>query len=139
MKKYELLEGITADVGIKATADTFPELLEMCAQAMFEIMYKTDNVDMIEEKTVEIDVRNNNEETLHAFLGELLFIFQTEYIIFKDFKVQIQNGKVTCVAKGEKAKEGKHEYNIEIKAVTYHELKVEKTDRGYTATVIFDI
>ncbi|MBM4079612.1 MAG: archease, partial [Planctomycetes bacterium] len=41
--------------------------------------------------------------------------------------------------KGEKFAPARHEVVHAIKAVTYHQLKVHKTRRGWATTIIFDV
>ncbi len=40
---------------------------------------------------------------------------------------------------GEKIDSGKHDLVVDVKAVTLHRFRVEKTQRGWEAVVILDI
>ena len=40
---------------------------------------------------------------------------------------------------GEEFDQERHGLKVEVKTPTYHEYRIEETDKGYTATVIFDV
>jgi SHS2 domain-containing protein len=75
------------------------------------------------------------ESLLVAFLSELLYYQEQENLMFDrfDLKVAAQWLKVEMegapIASAEKA----------IKAVTYHNLKIDKTPRGLETTIVFDV
>ncbi len=132
---YELIDH-TADVGIKVNAKTLEDLFIDSAKAMFEIIgHSNTGVDQKVEITLKSDVL---EDLLHDWLSELLYIYETDNIAFSKFKFRNFNEtflKVTAhgeVIEPENAK-------TEIKAVTYHNLKVKKNKKGYSVEIIFDI
>jgi SHS2 domain-containing protein len=53
--------------------------------------------------------------------------------------VNINATSLTAVAHGEKIDPQRHEINFEIKAITWHGLKVVQTPDGWMAEVIVDI
>ena len=136
MKKFELIEH-TADVGIKAFGETLSESFENAAKGMFEIISDS-NINEVGEHHIEIKSQNI-EQLLVDFLSELLYIHTVEYIMFNRCEVEINKGEFSLNANvfGENFDEKKHEIT-EIKAVTYHMLKVEKKDL-WTVQVLFDI
>ncbi len=75
------------------------------------------------------------ESLLVAFLSELVYYQEQENLIFDvfDLKVTEQSLKVQMegapIASVEKA----------IKAVTYHNLNIEKTSEGFETTIVFDV
>jgi SHS2 domain-containing protein len=75
------------------------------------------------------------ESLLVAFLSELLYYQEQEGLAFEafDLRVASQWPKVEMegaqIASSEKA----------IKAVTYHNLKIERTNRGLETTIVFDV
>jgi SHS2 domain-containing protein len=77
---------------------------------------------------------------LVRFLSELLYQYETERLLFKDFKVQlISDTHLEAVARGEKLDLSRHTVLTEIKSATYHLLKVEEEPGGWVAEVIFDL
>jgi SHS2 domain-containing protein len=138
MVQYKLLDH-TADIGIIAFGRDLPEAFGNAAYAMFDILTDMDRV----EETGEFNLRvsaSNTEELLVAWLDELLYRYETERLICKRFVIDdIDDISLSATVFGEKVDPARHEIKLEIKSVTYHQLKVEKTDDGWTAQVIFDV
>src|ERR1044071_1421224 len=75
------------------------------------------------------------ESLLIAFLSELLYLQEQKDLTFDKFDLRVAGQwlKVemegTQIASSEKA----------IKAVTYHNLRIEKTNKGFEVTIVFDV
>lgn len=75
------------------------------------------------------------ESLLVAFLSELVYCQEQENITFDTFDVKIEEQRLSVEMEGgqivsmEKA----------IKAVTYHNLKIERTGDGFETTIVFDV
>jgi SHS2 domain-containing protein len=77
---------------------------------------------------------------LIAWLNELIFLFDTEYLIFREFEIEdLTETYLEGRASGEPYDAQRHDLGSAIKAVTWHEAAVEQTDEGYKARIIFDI
>ena len=77
---------------------------------------------------------------LVAWLNELLYLYEVEGLLFCDFAlVEIDEVRVTGVARGEGFDKGRHPIKTEIKAVTYHQLEIKEHDGRWQAQMIFDI
>jgi SHS2 domain-containing protein len=79
------------------------------------------------------------DELFFDWLTEILYVFESEHLLLTEFEVSIDNTGLKAVARGEPVDESRHRLEHEIKAVTYHGLKVEQTADGYLAEVIVDI
>ncbi len=79
------------------------------------------------------------EELLHDWLTELLFTFHVQRRVLGKFDVHICPTELTAVAMGEKIDPVRHEINVEIKAITWHGLKIVQCPDGWMAEVIVDI
>lgn len=70
-----------------------------------------------------------------AFLSELVYYQEQENLAFDVFQLEVKGTKLKVemegapVAASEKA----------IKAVTYHNLKFQKTNEGFETTIVFDV
>jgi len=138
MKRYELLDH-TADIGIIAYGVELPETFGNAAYAMFDILTDIDKVEETDRFDLQVSA-NDIEELLITWLDELLFLYETERVVFKSFAIEeIDEKSLRAVAFGEKLDLLRHEVKLEIKSVTYHQLKVEKTNDGWKAQVIFDV
>jgi len=127
----------TADVGIVAYGADMAQALANAARAMFSLITELDDVD--ETRHRDITVSAPDEEGLVVgWLNELIYLFDTENILFKRFDVSLNKTQLKARGYGEKVDSQKHRLKIGIKAATYHMLKVEKGD-GYRLQVLFDI
>ncbi|MGB9927089.1 MAG: archease [Methanosarcina sp.] len=141
-KKYEYLEH-TADAKFLAYGKTLEEVFENAALAMFNVMIDTEKVS--KEMASEIILDSPDLESLLIdWLSELLYLFEVEEVIFKDFEVEeIKQDKdgysLKAWASGEKFYPESHPFETEIKAVTYNQLKVEETSEGWEAQVVVDL
>jgi len=138
MERYEIIPH-TADIGIKAYGKNLPELFKNAAYGMFEIIADLDGLKGSIKEPIEIKA-DNREELLVAWLGELLYHFYTKQIIFFDFDIEeIGDTALKAKAIGRHVGENRNRLKTEIKAVTYHELKVEQKEGNFVSTVIFDV
>lgn len=134
-KRYEMIDH-TADVMVRCTGNTLEECFENAAYAMFDQIIDAGTIEHSLETTIET-TGDDNESRLYAFLSELLFIMDSESVVFNDFRVTFDRDSVKCIAKGEPLSLIKHHAKSEIKAVTYHMLSVDPETPSLT--VIFDV
>lgn len=138
-KKYEFFDH-TADIGIKAYGRDLNEAFENAALAVFEVMTDTSKVEPKESREIEIDGMDL-ENLLYRWIESLLVYHDSELLLFGKFKVKIdlENLRLNAIAWGEKFNPDKHERRTVVKAVTYHEMSVVKTNNGYELTFVVDI
>jgi SHS2 domain-containing protein len=136
MKQYELIEH-TADVGVKAYGKTVAEAFEHAAEAMFDIITDESTIDSIGEYDILLEAPDL-EQLLVDWLSKLLFLNDAEDLVFGKFKVTITGNRLSAHVFGEKYNTKKHKMGVEIKAVTYHMVKVNEKDPIF-AQVLFDI
>ena len=129
----------TADVGLRVQAADSTELFREAARGFGTLL--VDNLeDVIPGETVTFTVRGTElDYLLFDWLHELLFTFETRHLVFSHFDVELDAEGLHATARGEELDFARHRVNHEVKAVTYHGLTVERTDRGWVAEVIFDI
>ncbi len=137
-RHYEVFEH-TADIGIHAFGHTLPELFIHAAQGMESLMVAPEQVH--ESVTREIAVEGHDVVSLMiAWLNELVFLFDTEYLLFRTFEIgAFTETSLLGNASGELYDAQRHDLSSAIKAVTWHEASVERTNEGYKARIIFDI
>jgi SHS2 domain-containing protein len=137
---YEFLEH-TADLKIKATGKTFSEALTEAAKALTEATAGKSRIEPKVEKQYAIIVKHP-ETLVHDFLSQLIYLFSTEHMLFCEFDLNLKESlgyKLIAKLKGEPYDPKKHKLVKEVKAVTYHELKVVGDDKnGWTLEVICD-
>jgi SHS2 domain-containing protein len=137
VKNYELIEH-TADIGIKLKGKDLRGLFKNVALAMFDIIAEKKTGENKKQK-IKIKQRADNlEELFINWLNELLSLSATKELIFSDFQVnKINERELQATGIGEDIKS--YKVNTEVKAATYHQLKIAKTASGWQAEVIFDV
>lgn len=136
-KDFEILDH-TADVGIIAYGADLKQAFANAARGLFSLIAELDDVEEVTYRDMELTA-SDEESLLVAWLNELVYRFGTEGIIFKRFDIiQLDNTHLKARAYGEKVDSSRHELKTEVKAATYHMLKVEKND-GFRVQVLFDI
>ncbi|MDT7872277.1 archease [Sulfolobus sp. SCGC AB-777_G06] len=138
-KKYEFFDH-TADIGIKAYGRDLNEAFENAALAVFEVITDTSKVEPKESREIEIDGMDL-ENLLYRWIESLLVYYDSELFLFGKFKVKIdlENLRLNAIAWGEKFNPDKHERRTVVKAMTYHEMSIVKTNNGYELTFVVDI
>jgi len=145
MKTYEIINH-TADIGIRVYGKNLEVLFLNAARAMFEIILEIVKKKPIfgkteHEKFLLNKQGNNVEEVFVSWLSELLYLFSTEGLIMDKADIlKLDSSCIHAEVSGIIFSQEFYRIKTEIKAVTYHELVVRKTDRGgYEAQVIFDV
>jgi len=60
-------------------------------------------------------------------------------VLLSEFEVQVGQDGLRATARGEPFDPSRHELDMEVKAITYHGLKVEREADGWLAEVIVDL
>lgn len=138
VKNYEIIEH-TADIGIRVKGKDLANLFKNAAQAIFEISTeKLPTKDKEKHKIFVAQKAASLEELFINWLNEVLSLSAVEGLVFEDLQItKIDEFSVEAIALGSDI--SNYKVNTEIKAATYHQLKVEKTTSGWLAEVIFDV
>lgn len=129
----------TGDLGVEVEAPDFPGLLRRASWALSDTLVDASTVRA--ERTLHWTVEAESEEgLLVAQLQEILFRMDAEGMVFGDFEIERSGERsLSCIARGEPLDRGRHGFKTEIKAVTYHGLKIEDRGGKKTARIIFDV
>ncbi len=133
--RFEQIEH-TADVGIRAFGKTASALFESAAAGMFSLVADVGRVQPVGEVVVRL-AADDLPGLLVAWLSELLFLHETQHLLFSRFQVRVRGTKLHARVWGEAIDKRRHGLKLAIKAVTYHRLSVN-TEKG-VAEVIFDV
>ena len=138
MGGFEILEH-TADVGVRATGDTLAEALSWVAKGMFSVIADMDSVEP--RKALEVSVPSTDADTLVVdWLNELLYRYEAEGFLLKEFDVTVDEGGKSLVGKcvGEAVDPERHVMLTAVKAATYHDLQVSHNAQ-WEIQVILDV
>ncbi len=135
---YRLLEH-TADMGIEAWADTLDALFIGAARGLQEVLFG--QADLMEgQQSLQVQLQaGNEEELLVAWLGEILFLVEQRGFcpaLFHIEEIGPHSLKGSVV--------GRYQQQDcrplrEVKAVTYHLLRVFHQQSGWQARVYLDL
>jgi protein archease len=141
---YKYLEDIgTADIAFEATGHDLPELFIAAADATMNVMIE--NMDAIKPReTRRIQLENDKiDMLLFDFLQELIYFKDAERLLLRIGEAEIDEKEgaysLQAIAAGEPLDPARHQQRADVKAVTLHDFRVEKTDGGWNATAILDI
>jgi SHS2 domain-containing protein len=135
---FEILEH-SADIGFRARGRTIAELFENAAAAMLSIACELTNISPVREYPFEAS-GSDIESLLVNWLNELLYWTDGKQIAIARVRVKtIDSQHVVAVGMGEPRDPARHRMRIIVKAVTYHQLKVEQAADGWSAEVYLDI
>ncbi len=137
MKRFEVIEH-TADIGIRAYGNTLEEAFENAALGMFSLIADLSTVE--EKESLRIEVEGEDRESLLVeWLNELIYVLETSRLLLKRFKVEsLGETHLTAIGFGEPLNIQKHHLGEQIKATTYHMLKIQH-NQYWQAQVIFDV
>ena len=134
---FEIIDH-TADVAIAAYGADLKKAFSNAALGMFSII--TD-LDIVNEKVIrDVEVTSEDmKDLLVSWLNELLFVCEVDKILFKRFDIsELSDTRMLAKCYGEKINLKRHKIKAEIKAATYHMLKIEEGN-GVRVQVLFDI
>lgn len=123
-----------ADWALQVWAPQMSSLLEQAARGMLTLAGVKVADGPVSEGEMEITFFDR-EQLLVKFLSEVLFFIEQENLAFTEYHISLDQDRLKARLRGypvcslEKA----------IKAVTYHNLQVRQTERGYEAYIVFDV
>jgi SHS2 domain-containing protein len=129
----------TADLGLRIRAADLDALFVEAAQALFETI--VDDLATVQPlQRLELELQGDDREyLLFDWLNELLFRWDSEHLLLSRFEVKVDEAGLKGSAWGEPLDRARHTLGHEVKAITYHDLRVERSGAGWLAEVIVDI
>jgi SHS2 domain-containing protein len=135
---YETFEH-TADLGLRIRAPDLDTLFVEAAQALFTAI--CEDLGTVQPlQRIDLSLSGEDREyLLFDWLKELLYRFDTEHLLFSRFEAHVSATGQSGSAWGEPLDRARHHLDHEVKAITYHGLRVGPADGGWLAEVIVDI
>lgn len=133
----------TADLGIRVQAASLNELYADAARALTAALVENpEAIHPLCEREVHLRA-SRLDDLLYDWLAELLYLFDAQRLVFANFVVEIDhadNYTLKAKATGEPLDRNRHILHLEVKAITYHRLRVEQRSDGlWEAEVIVDL
>ena len=124
----------TADWELEVWAPDLPALLVEAATGMYRLMGVVLAEGPRTRRRLELDAADR-EALVVEFLGELLYLGESEDLAFDRFDVSVEAGRLTAELEGAPTLSRVKE----IKAVTFHRLEVLDSARGVETRIVFDV
>lgn len=129
----------TADVGLAARADSLPELFQALAEGLADVICPRTNMQPQAETIIAVEAEDV-EALAVDFLWKVMDTIQVDHQMVATVEIrEVDETHVRAVLMCEDYDPTRHEILTEIKAVTYHELKIAREDDQWTGRVILDL
>jgi SHS2 domain-containing protein len=134
-KRFEEVDH-TADCAIRVHGRTLEQLLQNAACGLNAMMGAVSPAaGGPVRKEIDIDALDA-ESLLVAWLSDLAFWAESEMLVFNRFEFRsVSDSKLRAAVTGNRAAR----IERHVKAVTFHNLRIEQSDEGLSATVVFDV
>jgi len=132
---YELIQS-PSELRIRVNASSLEELFRRSLVAMFEIIEPDFAADATEVSHT-ISIKSADRDLLLIdFLSRALYLSDiNDEAYFKVDFIRFTNNDLTAVISGNKITG----FDVEIKAVTYHEVHIKEKDSIFSTEITFDI
>jgi SHS2 domain-containing protein len=139
MAGYSLLAH-TADIGLKVEAPTLNELFRYAAEGMTALITGGASL-QTPDRSFSVEVEGQDAEMLLvSWLNELLYLNAVHKVILTRFEIsKLTLNRLSAIVRGYAREGAPVNVEYEIKAATYHQLKIVAAESGYKTTIIFDV
>jgi SHS2 domain-containing protein len=129
----------TADECVRVTGASLAEVFERAAWGMVSLIYDPETVSPAAAETVKVEA-DDREALLVRWLSEINRLHQVHHRMYGRFTVKsISDTALDGEVASEAIDKRRHAVFGEIKAVTFHWLKIEERDGVWVAQVLFDV
>lgn len=129
----------TADLALEVWAPAEVDLLVEAARAVVAILTEGADLGAEPAATVPVSVAGiDREDRLVRWLNEILVLAVHEGFLLLDAAIELEGeGGLTALVRGRPG--AREQVSTELKAVTYHDLRLEGDGRGWRARVVIDV
>jgi protein archease len=139
---YKFLEH-TTDAYVEAWGESLEDALSSAAEALYDTMLNFSQVEPILEE--EINVEGHDElELLYDWLEALLLKLDINGMVYSRFRIgRVSSSghayRLHALVSGERYDRKKHGSKTEVKAVTYHLMRIERKGSQVNVRFILDL
>jgi len=130
-------DGPVADLTIEAEGSTLEEAFQNAALAMFNAITPLEGIEEREERSIEAE-GDDMGALLFNFLDELLYVNDVDLLVFSGIEVEIDGLRLRARCSGEPFDLERHRQGIAVKAVTFHQMRIEQRGGGWSIRVVLD-
>ena len=126
-------------MGIAAEGEDLSAVFHQAALGLRQILTDSDDIQPLQELRLEVQGLDY-EELLVNWLSELVYLLESQQFLWADCRIEIlETRQLRARLLGEFVDAERHQLQREVKAVTYHQIKVEQVDGGWRAQVFVDL
>ncbi len=133
--KYQFLEH-TADIKFQVYGKTLNEVFENAILAIAEYLSRGQKIKPSKGRIMSVS-GTDYESLFYNFMDEIIYLLDAENFITTKAKVTIRGYNLQAELFGDKASNYKDLDHI--KAATYAEMYIKKTDNGFEAQAVLDV
>lgn len=138
---YQILDH-TADKGVRAWGRTLEELIENASRGMYRLVIDPEGKQADVRIPIHVEVPDplDRSDLLVKWLRELIYLTDVKKVVFTDFKVhRVTDTAVEGEAHGMFVEDNSLLDGAPVKAVTYHQLRLEQTPDGWETEFYVDV
>ncbi len=141
MAEFYTIIDHTADMGISVKAKTPEELYENAARALISVILGDDYHKGKRRENIELNLEGLDwADLMVRWLGEILYLFEGEKKVFVSAKfIRLDTNLLEADIVTTPFNEVHHQVKTFVKAVTYHQARVQKVGDLWETTIIFDV
>ena len=124
----------TADWSIRVYGESLNALFTHAAEGMFSLLELQFKSEQSQTRNIELSAIDS-ESLLVSWLEELLYLLESEAVAAVEYDLQVNVKYLRASVITRQIKSMKKD----IKAVTYHELEIQKDDGSFQTTIVFDV
>nr|BAL44359.1 hypothetical conserved protein [uncultured bacterium]BAL56557.1 hypothetical conserved protein [uncultured Chloroflexota bacterium] len=133
----------TADWALHVWGRDLPELFAEAARGMYALAgAQADEATaprQASEAARKLEVQAPDAESLLvAFLSELLYVQEQEQLLFEEFEIEITPGEIWRLSMQARPQPLRNLVKA-IKAVTFHNLAIRRSEDGVETEIVFDV
>lgn len=144
-KPYEILEHM-ADGKFRAYGRTLEEAFTNAALAMASLMWDWEKIKLERKEKVKVEA-STLEQLIVRFLSEVIYLLEVRSFLLGRVEtisieeIKLNDKKLYRLEAEVTGDDVSPEYEIygQVKAVTYNDLKIEKTDDGLVVQIVVDM
>jgi SHS2 domain-containing protein len=128
-----------ADIGVRGLGPTKAAAFELAALALTAVITDPDRIEPLERVLISCEA-GDDEQLLAAWLNAIVTQMAVRRMLFKRYEVELQGGRLTGIAIGERISPERHQPAVGVKGATYTSLRVARTaDGGWLAQTVVDV
>lgn len=141
MDKFNYFE-TTADIGIEVRANSLEDAFISSALATMNLVTDVDKINPVITEEVEL-VSEDLYALLYDWVTEVIMLMNCDFFIANRYDLKItkddENCRLSAKLYGDTYDTNRYNYKTEVKAITYHMMKIESVENEYHVKFIVDI